>query len=161
MANSMANILANSLYVKGRCHALASDRLWRAAFEDGHERSPDDPELFAFNGIYSLSIHYLICLGFELLLKAAYVASGGSYENKELHNIGHDLNEALSKAEVQGFHSNAPRLREIVENLCEPYKAHYFRYDTPTEFPLPDFGQMIEALQVLDDELKELCEGDN
>jgi hypothetical protein len=157
----MSKVMARNLYTYGRSHALAADRLYRAAIEDGHERSPDDPESFAFNGPYSLSIYYLPCLGLELLLKAAYLASDGSNENKELLRIGHDLNEALRKAEEQGFQSNAPQLREIVNLLCEPYKAHKFRYDMPNELPLPDFVQVIGALEVLDGELKVLCEDNN
>ena len=150
----MSKAVARNLYTDGRSRALAADRLYRAAIEDGQDKNLDDPESFAFNGPYSLSIYYLPCLGLELMLKAAYVASGGPYENKELLNIGHDLNEALNKAGEQGFHSKAPRLREIVNLLCEPYKAHNFRYDMPNELPLPDFVQMVEALAVLDNELE-------
>lgn len=161
MVGFMSKALAHNLYTYGRSHALAADRLYRAAIEDGREKNLDDPESFAFNGPYSLSIYYLPCLGLELLLKAAYLVLGGPNENKELLRIGHDLNEALGKAEERGFRSNAPNLREIVDLLCEPYIAHNFRYDMPDELPLPDFMQMVEALQVLDDELKALCEDDS
>ncbi|HYI47615.1 MAG TPA: hypothetical protein VEX35_04040 [Allosphingosinicella sp.] len=154
--------VAQRLYETGRAHALASDRLYRPAMDDGKERSPENPELFAFNGTYSLSIHYLIGLGLELMLKAAYVACGGSPDDKHLsREIGHDLVRAFELANERGFQSDAPRLREIAEHLNEPYKAHYFRYDRPNEFPLPDFTQMIEAMEVLDRELEALCQHGN
>lgn len=154
--HNMSIIDAKYLYESGRAHALAADRLYRAAADDGLVKRPDDPEQWAFNGPYSLSIHYLICLGLELLLKSTYVAYDGPTDKKQLLNIGHDLELALDEAEKQGFNSEAPRLREIAQILREPYMAHYFRYDRPEEIPLPDFVQMVEALQTLDGELEKI-----
>lgn len=108
------------------------------------------------NGRSMALTHYLICLGLELLLKSAYVAYDGPTHKKQLLKIGHDLVLALEEAEKHGFNSKAPRIREITQILREPYMAHYFRYDRPEEIPLPDFVQMVEALQILDGELENI-----
>ncbi len=71
-------ISAANLYVTGRAHALAAQGLHRVALDFAHENALADPDHCAFNGTYSLSIFYLIGLGLELLLKAAYVHHGGS-----------------------------------------------------------------------------------
>ena len=147
--------LACELFESGRSHALTSDFLYRSALRDGEERGVPDPELFAFNGTYSLSIHYLLGLGLELMLKAANVAWGGPSDDKFLRDIGHDLVKAFDAAEAAGFASKAPRLREIIEVMRQPFKAHWFRYGKPDTFALPgDFAQLVEALTVLDEELR-------
>jgi len=89
------------------------------------------------------------------MLKAAVIAWGGPSDEKVLREIGHDLVEALNAAEAAGFTSAAPRLREIVEVMREPFKAHWFRYEKPDAFALPgDFAQVVEALTILDEELR-------
>ena len=141
--------------MSGRSHALASDFLYRAALKDAEHRQVDDPEHFAFNGTYSLSTHYLLGLGLELMLKAAIVAYGGPSDDKSLREIGHDLIKALNAAEEAGFRSEAPRLRDILSIIQEPFKAHWFRYGRPDKFALPgDWAEVVEALDVLDAELR-------
>jgi len=147
--------LARELFESGRSHALASDFLYRSSVRDGNERALPDAELFAFNGTYSLSTHYLLGLGLELMLKAAIVAWDGPSEEKSLRDIGHDLVKGFEAAAAAGFRSEAPRLREIIDVMNEPYKAHWFRYGRPENFALPgDFVQVVEALTVLDEELR-------
>ena len=147
--------LARELFETGRSHALASDLLHRSAIIDGIDRGIEDPEHFAFNGTYSLSTHYLLGLGLELMLKAAIVAWGGPSDEKSLREIGHDLIKALDSAEAAGFNSAAPNLRDILDVLNEPFKQHWFRYGRPDKFPLPgDFMQVVVTLEVLDDELQ-------
>ena len=153
--------VANSLLENGRAHAIAASRLFDYAKTEAEARGLDDPEQFAFNGTYSLSIHYLLGLGIELMLKAAYVSHGGDASAPNLRNaIGHDLLKALNLAEVEGFSTEAPNFREIVEHLRKPYIAHYFRYSRPGKFPLPDTQQIIDALDVLDREMRERLEWD-
>lgn len=148
---------ARKLYKSGEAHALSSALLYRAAVDHGTKINKPNPEYFAFNGICSLSIFYLIGLGFELYLKSAYAHYGGQADDKHLRNkIGHDLVKALNKAEARGFASQAPNLRQIVELLREPHLAHYFRYDRPEQIPLPEPVQIFETLKVLDEELKAL-----
>ena len=148
--------LAEELFETGRSHALTAELLYRASLEEGHRRGVPDVNLFAFNGTHSLSLHYLLGLGFELMLKAAVVSWGGIEDEKFLRqDIGHDLVRALDEAENVGFHSAAPQLREILRVLREPYKAHWFRYGKPDEFSLPsDFTQIVESLDALDGELR-------
>ena len=147
--------LARSLFESGRAHALSAHLLYRASIDAGHDQSVADPEHFAFNGTHSLSVHYLLGLGIELMLKAAICGWDGACDEKRLREIGHDLLATLDAAEVAGFHSSAPRLRDLLEVLQEPYKAHWFRYLHPEQFPLPgDFVQVVETLATLDDELR-------
>lgn len=152
----MTTDLAQQLFETGRSHALASDLLYRSAILDGEDRKIPDPEHFAFNGTYSLSTHYLLGLGLELMLKAAIVEWGGTADEKMLRDIGHDLIKALDTAEAVGFKSQAPNLRDILNVLNEPFKQHWFRYGRPEKFGLPgDFTQVVAALDILDGELRE------
>lgn len=109
-----------------------------------------------------MSINHLAGLSFELLLKAAYVAHGGPAEDKHLRDeIGHDLLRALDKAEQQGFRTDAPHLRTVIEHLCQPYRNHFFRYHWPDEFPLPEFKQVNDALVALEEDVERLCGADD
>ena len=146
--------LARQLFESGRAHALASDLLYRSAILHAEQEQIEDIERFAFNGTFSLSTHYLLGLGLELMLKAAMVASGGPSDEKSLRAIGHDLVKALDSAEAAGFNSEAPNLRGIVDVMSEPFKEHWFRYGRPNNFELPgNWIQVVEALEVLDAEL--------
>ena len=122
------------------------------------EQEVADPALFAFNGPYSLSVHYLVGLGLELILKAIIVARDPSMGEIELRrSIGHNLVAALDAVEAAGFESDAPYLRDVVETFNVPYQSHWLRYDRPDEFSLPgDFEQVLEMFNELDDELRPL-----
>lgn len=154
----MPKSLAQELFATGRSHALASDLLYRSALAEGSQQNLPDQEHFAFNGTYSLSTHYLLGLGLELMLKAAIVSFDETYDEKALRNIiGHDLIKALDTAESVGFRSNAPRLREILSIMQTPFKQHWLRYSRPETFPLPGkFDEVVLALDVLDQELRML-----
>jgi hypothetical protein len=154
----MSKDYAHKLYLAGRSHGMGANRLWARALEEGAEINSQDPSQFAFNGPFSLSINHLAGLSFELLLKAAYVASGGPPEDKHLRDeIGHDLIRALDKAEELGFDTDVPHLREIIGYLRDPYRRHFFRYHWPDEFPLPEFKQVNDALAALEEDVKALC----
>ncbi|MHA7819190.1 MAG: hypothetical protein ACX930_06050 [Erythrobacter sp.] len=151
-----AEAVANSLFENGRAHAIAASRLFEYAKVEAEARGLDDPELFAFNGTYSLSIHYLLGLGIDLILKSACVSHGGDSSSPNLRRaIGHDLLKALDLAEAEGFSTGAPNFREIVEHLRTPYLSHYFRYSRPGRFPLPDTQQIIDAVEVVDQEMRD------
>lgn len=157
----MSKDYARGLYMSGRSHGLAAHKLFDAAHLEGVAREVNDPEQYAHSGPYSLSIHNLVGLSFELMLKAAYVASGGPADDKHLQlKIGHDLILALNRAEKQGFQSEAPYLRDILKILRKPYKAHYFRYSRPNAFALPEIDPVVQALDALDYELDVLCAPD-
>lgn len=151
----MTTEMAQQLFESGRSHTLSSELLYRAALNDAEERGLPDPEQFAFNGTFSLSIHYLLGLGLELMLKSAIIAWGGPSDEKSMRKIGHNLVTAVDVAEEAGFVSEAPNLRAILEVLNEPYMQHWLRYERPKDFPLPgDFTQVVDALEVFDNELK-------
>ena len=152
--------IALNFHQTGKSHALSSVLLYRASIDHAQTEGLD-VDRFAFNGTHSLSVHYLLGLGLELMLKAAIVAHGGPADDKSLQKLGHDLVEALDTAEHLGFVSGAPRLRSIVEVLQKPYMAHWFRYSRPDEFELPgDFAQVIEAITVLDEELRAILQSE-
>ena len=151
---------AEALYTLGRAHSLAGNHLFAKALDYADEQDLPDPDQFAFNGTFSLSTYYLLGLGIELLLKAAYVASGGESDDKHLQDaIGHDLQAALNRAREMGFKTNAPKLNGIVETLREPYKRHFFRYAKPAKMGLPIVPEVVEALVVLDQEVEALIDG--
>lgn len=154
--------LARNLYESGRCHALSSSLLYRSAIKDGESRDVADPELFAFNGPYSLSMHLLLGLGLELMLKAAILAWNADADSDYLRDeVGHDLTKALGKAMDAGFKSKAPNLDRMVEVLHQPYKEHWFRYERPEQMALPgDYSEIIEALDILDRELESKLRSD-
>ena len=149
--------VAEALYNLGKAHALSGNHLFAKALDYAVEQELPDPDHFAFNGTFSLSTYYLLCLGTELLLKAAYVASGGNHEDRHLRNaIGHDLKAALQHAEERGFASAAPRLHDIIDVLNEPYTRHFFRYSNPQTMGLPIVPEIVESLVVLEEEVEAL-----
>jgi hypothetical protein len=148
--------VARGLFESARGHALAGELLYKGALAKAQEDGNPDPAQFAFSGPYSISIHYLIGLSLELLLKTAYVLHGGGADDKSLRAIGHKLVEALDEVEKLGFHSQAPNLREIAEHLNDHYAQHHFRYQQPAEMALPDVPDVYAAFQVLTDELHPL-----
>jgi hypothetical protein len=157
----MPSEFARSLFESGRGHALSADLLYRASIEEGRRREVADPDLFAFNGPYSLSVNYLLGLGLELMLKASLAKQDPSTDDRRLRGIGHDLLAAFDAAQQAGFTSSAQHLRAILEVMNEPYKAHWFRYDRPAEIPLPgDFSQIVETLEILDAELASMLWAD-
>lgn len=152
----MIRNLEEVLFETGRGHALSAERLHDAAILYAEEHDLD-LEIFPFNGTFSLSIHYLLGLGLELMLKSAIVAWGGRSDDKYLRNtIGHDLTAALHAAEAAGFKSQAPHLHEIIAILSGPFKMHWFRYGRPDKFVLPgNFSQVIDTVAILDAELQD------
>ena len=156
--------LAAALHQTGKAHAGAACLLYSASIDyardpEGIERV-EDQITYAFNGPYSLSLHYLLGLGIELMLKAVIVALDPSIDAKYLQNeIGHDLVKGLDEAERRGFASKAPHLRDIVELLRAPYKLHWFRYDRPKEMRLPgSFDQVVLMLSAVEREVAALAE---
>lgn len=149
--------LAQSLWNMGGGHALGAEAVVRRAQEWAAEIGAEDPEKAVFNGKYSASIYLLLGYGFELLLKAAFIAHGGDPSRLGLRGIGHDLVKALEAAEETGFNSGAPHLREIVHLLQHPHREHHFRYGGLDEFPVPaDVGEVVANLTHLAMELQEL-----
>lgn len=151
----MTTELAKQLHESGKAHAWSACLLHKASVRHAEDEEIDDPQLFAFNGTPSLSIHYLLGLGIELMLKSAIVAWDPDVNAGYLQNtVGHDLIKALDEAEARGFTSQAEHLRELSDLLRAPYKKHFFRYDRPAQMNLPgDFVQVEATLGQLESEL--------
>lgn len=139
---------AKTLLENGEGHALAAVVLFDASYDYGRKIGVPDEEIdtFAFNGVCSLSVHYLVGLGLELMLKAAYIACGGNGDDNHLKAIGHDLNKAFSKAQELGFESQSEHLGELIDHMNEPYKQHYMRYGRPDGLLLPDNMEQVSAV---------------
>lgn len=162
--------LATELYQSGRAHAGAACLLYRASIDyaknDEGIQAHEDRITYAFNGPNSLSLHYLLGLGLELMLKAVIAELDPNADEKYLQNkIGHDLLKALDEAEKRGFKSEAQHLGAIVKLLQDPYKEHWFRYKRPAQIPLPgNFDEVVEMLKVFDPEVAAIaqpkCGGD-
>lgn len=155
--------LAKQLHESGKAHAWTACLLYRASLEHAEDEGFEDPLAYAFNGTPSLSIHYLLGLGLELMLKAATVAWDPNVDRAYLKNtIGHDLSKALDEAEARGFATQAPHLRALVELLCAPYKQHWFRYERPEQMNLPgNFDEVVNTLTVFEGEIAEKLETEN
>lgn len=153
---------AKILFENGTAHALSAILLFNSSYEYGRkiEVSEEKIDDFAFNGTCSLSVHYLIGLGLELLLKAAYVACGGDGDDKHLRNeIGHDLEIALQRAQDFGFKSQSDHLAELVSYMKTPYKEHYLRYSRPDGMFLPnDMEQVSAVFDMLQTEIAQLLQ---
>ena len=148
--------LARQLWTMGGGHALGAEAVVNRAYQWAEEINADEPEIAVFNGKYSAAIYLLLGYALELLIKSAYIAHGG--EQRELNRVlGHDLSAALDAAELRGFQSDAPNLREIVHLLREPHLAHQFRYGGMDQFPLPaNLDEVIASLHHLAFELQML-----
>lgn len=156
--------LATELYRSGKAHAGAACLLYRASIDyaasDEGIEPLEDRIKYAFNGPNSLSLHYLLGLGLELMLKAVIAALDAEVDAKFLQNeVGHDLARALDEAERRGFKSEAQHLRELVALLRDPFKKHWFRYERPEEIPLPgEFDEVVEVLKIFDPEVAAIAE---
>ena len=133
---------------------IAVGALVDVARQHAAEIDAPDIEQWAFNGNYSASIHLLIGFAFELLLKSAYLLSGGDKANLSQRGIGQDLIKAFDSAEELGFRSDAENLRSILEYLREPHLKHYFRYGGPAQIAMPDLDATLVALHTLAGELQ-------
>lgn len=158
----MAVDKAKTLLENGAAHALAALVLFDACYAYGRKIDVAEEKIedFAFNGTCSLSVHYLIGLGLELMLKAAFIACGGDESDRYLiKEIGHDLEVALQKAQESGFVSNSDHLSELVGYMSKPYKDHYLRYKRPDGMFLPnDLGQVSAVFEMLHSEITQLVQ---
>jgi hypothetical protein len=150
---------AKILLANGEGHALAAALLFTASHGYARDIGVPDDEVanFAFNGVCSLSVHYLVGLGLELMLKAAYIAYGGNASDNHLRQkIGHDLKLALAKAQQFGFETQSENLVELVGYMNKPYKEHYLRYSRPHGLMLPDdMKQVATVFETLRNEVGE------
>lgn len=151
---------AKLLLENGEAHGLSAVVLFEASTEYAQKIGVEKEKIedFTFNGTCSLSVHYLVGLGLELILKAAYIASGGGEDDEHLRRkIGHDLIKALEQAREIGFESKSEHLEDMVGYMNEPYKHHYLRYGRPDGIYLPsDIRQVAEVFETLRAEVRAL-----
>lgn len=151
----MSKELALQLYQVGRSHALSSFQLYQAAIGYAEEHGLEDPDHFAFNGTFSLSTHYLLGLGLELMLKAAVCSVETECSPKDLKSLGHNLLDAVDRVEKGGFEHDMAAVRNLAEIMQEPYLSHWLRYEHPDQIPLPgDFDQVQETFRLFDEALE-------
>lgn len=145
--------LADDLWTRGAAHVLGADLLIRESTRNFDQDGVDYDQL-VFNGPYSASTHLLIGFAFELLLKAAYLAHGGSPARLGPKGIGHDLEDAYRAAIDVGFCSAVSNLEWLVKNLRLPHLKHHFRYGGPERITMPDFKFTMPALETLAREVR-------
>ncbi|KUO57313.1 MAG: hypothetical protein APF78_05235 [Sphingomonadales bacterium BRH_c3] len=151
----MSKELAQQLYQVGRSHALSAFQLYQAAIRYAEEHGLEDPEHFAFNGIFSLSTHYLLGLGLELMLKAAVCSVEAEISPNDLKRLGHNLLDAVDRVERGGFEHDMAAVRNLAEIMQQPYLSHWLRYEHPDQFPLPgDLDQVQETFRLFDEALE-------
>lgn len=156
----MSKELAQQLYQVGRSHALSAFQLYEAGIRYAEEHGLEDPEHFAFNGTFSLSTHYLLGLGLELMLKAAVCSVEAESSPNELKRLSHNLLDAVDRVERGDFEHDMAAVRNLAEIMQQPYLSHWLRYEHPDQFPLPgDFAQVQETFRLFDEALEAKVEG--
>lgn len=151
----MSEGLALQLHQVGRSHALSSFQLYQGAIRYAEDHGLEDPEHFAFNGTFSLSTHYLLGLGLELMLKAAVCSVEKEISPNDLKSLGHNLLKAVNRVEGGGFEHDMAAVRNLAEIMQKPYLSHWLRYEHPEQFPLPgDLAQVQETFRLFDEALE-------
>lgn len=153
----MSRKLAIDLFDAGKAHSLSCALLNDASEKWARENGISDCEEFAFNGTFSLSKHYLLSLGIELMLKSFIVYSSNDYTEKRIRDeIGHNLDRALSVALELGLPDEIPHLEFIIDTIKNPYRNHWFRYEMGNNYPMPNkFDQIVDCLSALQGVLEE------
>lgn len=90
--------------------------------------------------------YFLICHAFELILKAAILATGGSQEElwKEL---GHDLDACWKRAADLGYTASHPDAHGVVYWLSDFHKDHAFRYRKTGYITVPRAEDVIDIFE--------------
>lgn len=151
----MSEGLALQLHQVGRSHALSSFQLYQAAIRYAEDHSLEDPEHFAFNRTFSLSTHYLLGLGLELMLKAAICSIEKEISLNDLKSLGHNLLKAVIRVKGGGFEHDMAAVRNSAKLMQKPYLSYWLRYKHPEQFPFPgDLAQVQEAFRFYDEALE-------
>jgi hypothetical protein len=112
--------------------------------------------------ILSVPIYLLAGFQIELLLKAYLTAVGAT--DKDLKDIGHDLDAAYNAAVAKGLKSSLP-ISDIIAKMSDPHKKLAFRYFDGAELDLHTPETLIPMLQAWDREVQDaidhLCPTDS
>lgn len=124
---------AQSFLIAAAGHAASAELL-----RDTADCDPD-------NGIYSVSMWFLMGWAVELSLKAAILYFGGS--QADCKRAGHDLSAALAAAKDVGYVTKLTNLPNLVSDLNLTHQTHFFRYMPEADTEVP--GDSALALAVL------------
>ena len=106
------------------------------------------------SGPLSVPLYLLAGTAFELFLKAGITLASGKYRKQWLRDIvRHDLKRALKEAQSAGFNPEIDKLQFAVSYLSKPYSQHFFRYESPGKFNVPDMRLTLSVLDQLEREL--------
>jgi hypothetical protein len=141
--------IADVLWTKGAGHLIGATALVDVSREFAKSNNIDDADQFVFNGRYSASVHLLIGFAAELLLKSAFVLSGGDPDRLRQRDLGHNLKAILDAAEFHGFQANISKIHAVIENLTEPHLQHQFRYEGARYVYMPELHDTITVLEML------------
>jgi len=103
------------------------------------------------SGYLAAPIYMLIGFVVELMLKAWLLNAG--LNDKQLKDIGHDLQKLYAVACENGFASAQP-VNQIVDGMAEAHRTHAFRYMKSGDLTLPVIDDMIPYLVAWDDEIR-------
>lgn len=143
--------LAGALFRRAYSFGLSAIQLAHVATAIAVQRDDANIEKSVFNGAHSPAMWFLVGFAFELFLKSAILATGGSA--KEIKTIGHDLVTALEKAEHSGLKiSESTRTSIMVANRTHDTRgenAFYFRYGESVRADVEAPEAMIASLKEL------------
>lgn len=114
-------------------------------------RNDKDVGKAAYNGAHSPAIWFLAGFAFELFLKSAILATGG--DSTEIKAIGHDLEEALEKAQERGLVLNdSTRFSIKIANRVHNVRGEnrlYFRYGGGDSADVESVEALVASLKDL------------
>ena len=143
--------LAGDLFRRAFSFSLSAIQLTHVATAIAVEREDADIERSVFNGAHSPAIWFLVGFAFELFLKSAILAKGGSVG--EIKEIGHNLIKALEKAEENGLQLSAStRFSVEVANRAHHGRGEngfFFRYGNKNHADVEAPERMIASLKEL------------
>lgn len=148
---------AETLWTKGSsCQKGAQVILSQALASSDQVKPGHTMEQYVHSGPLSVPLYILVGTAFELLLKCGITLASGEYRRDWLKiKIGHDLTRALKAAREAGFEPQIDGLANAVSYLSKPYSRHFFRYESPSSFNVPDMKQSVEILAKLEHALVE------
>ena len=143
--------VAGDLFRRAFSFGLSAVQLAHVATAIAIERDDTNIERSVFNGAHSPAIWFLVGFAFELFLKSAILAAGGSVQ--EIKSIGHNLVKALEKAEQSGLELSASTRFSIeVSNRAHNGRGKsgfFFRYGDGFSADVETPEAMIASLNEL------------
>lgn len=143
--------LAGDLFRRAYSFGLSAVQLAHVATAIAVEREDINIEKSVLNGAHSPAIWFLVGFAFELFLKSAIVAAGGSVQ--EIKSIGHNLLKAMEKAAESGLELSASTRYSIeLANRAHDGRGgngFFFRYGDGVSADVETPEAMIASLKEL------------